>query len=142
MQRQKYPWNQPKFVVVNHRPCGEFDMLSNRHCNRKVNHAVFQLDFVFEPQVDHDFLKLSDHVLDILKFKFMKLNLSQDLHIIHEFKIYMLVTNMILYHCFLMCEPHRIVFDFTTALLSLSGRGLTGAFTIACGTQYWSFIAL
>lgn len=125
-QRQNYPYNWPKIVLSNNTICYYYDfeatLINTRDGNK--NHQISQVGFSHSPQVDQDLMDLGDHVLAICKYTFSKLPLGRILPVIIDYRLHMLVQNMIMYHVFLMWEPHRISFDFTTALMSLYGRGL------------------
>jgi hypothetical protein len=69
-------------------------------------------------------MDLCDHVLDICKYVFHELPLNAIVPTIIDYKLHMIVHNMIMYHVFLIWEPNKISFDFAKAMMSLYGRGL------------------
>jgi len=76
--------------------------------NRFSQDFLSQPGFKFRQQIEDDFFKLTDHVLEVLKWRFQGLKLYSNLPLITEFQIHILLQSMILYHCFLIWDPQQI----------------------------------
>jgi len=68
-------------------------------------------------EVDQKLMKFTDHLIDVIRLKFDQTPIWTCFPRIIDYKLSMMVNNILIYHMHLLYEPHTINFDFVDAAI-------------------------